>query len=147
MPKFKMAAARPGICGGLDYEILGLSGSVSAFVKYINIAAVAKAAGKAIVKGVKVAGKAIVKGARAVGKAFSSAGKAVSNWGKKTYGERRLLKMDEQDAELDAELEAELEAEQEQEMESTWKKHSIRLLTVGPYYKSLKHLVPATCPK
>jgi hypothetical protein len=145
MPKFKMAAARPGICGGLDYQILGLSGSVSAFVKYINIAAVAKAAGKAIVKGAKVVGKAISKGVKAagkfIGKTAKAAGKFFKSWG------RRLLTLDLQDVELDAELEAELEAEQEQQMESTWKKHSIRLLTVGPYYKSLKHLVPATCPK
>jgi len=145
MPKFKMAAARPGICGGLDYQILGLSGSVSAFVKYIDVAAVAKAAGKAIVKGAKVVGKAIAKGAKVVGKAVSKGVKAVGKFFK-SWG-RRLLTLDLQDVELDAELEAELEAEQEQQMESTWKKHSIRLLTVGPYYKSLKHLVPATCPK
>ena len=65
-------------------------------MKYIDVAAVAKAK---FSKGVKAVGKF----ASAVGKFFG----------------RRLLTLDLQDVELDAELEAELEAEQEQQMEST----------------------------
>lgn len=123
MPTFKM-----NICGGLDVQILGLYGSVSAFAKVINPKAVLRNGAETAKRVLKGAGRAAGAAANAVGSAVSDAASAVANGLKSLWGRRLLAK------------------EMEQEMESNWIKHSVEILKVGPYYKQLLKFVPGVCP-
>merc|ERR1711998_367036 len=112
-----MPIVKMNICGGLDVQILGMYGSVSAFAKVINP--------KAVLKNAAETGKRVL---NAVGSAVSDTANAVANGLSSLFG-RRLLAQ-----------------EMEQEMESNWVKHSVEILKVGPYYKELLKFVPGVCP-